>query len=272
MESRLMHLKRWLTSILALPLLLVLIFKGGPTAFLVLIGLVNLIALNEYLRIALYPRTDRAVALLSGLSGTAVLIAAHGGRFGPLAAVVVVNLLISAAMTIRRFARDSGALTAAFRQTTGLIYVSGLLACLILLRNGPDGPAWIFLTLCIAFGGDTGAFYVGRRFGRHKLSAVVSPNKTIEGALGGIGASIVTGALAKGFLLPAVPWGPGMLLMIAAAVVGQIGDLFESAMKRASGIKDSGGVLPGHGGILDRIDALLFAAPVVLGFNILLFG
>ena len=141
-----------------------------------------------------------------------------------------------------------------------------LLSFLILIRAGSSGMIWIFLLLAVIFAGDTSAYYVGSYLGRHKLSPAVSPGKTIEGSIGGLAANLVVGAIGKYFFLPEIPWGLCLLFFIAVGVAGQVGDLFESELKRSSGIKDSGGILPGHGGILDRIDALLFASPVAYIF------
>jgi phosphatidate cytidylyltransferase len=98
------------------------------------------------------------------------------------------------------------------------------------------------------------------------LSPAVSPGKTIEGSIGGLAGNLVVGAIGKYFFLSAMPWGLCLLFFIVVGVAGQVGDLFESELKRSSGIKDSGGILPGHGGVLDRIDALLFASPVAYVF------
>jgi phosphatidate cytidylyltransferase len=121
---------------------------------------------------------------------------------------------------------------------------------------------WILLLLCIVFSGDTAALYVGTLIGRHKLAPAISPGKTVEGAVGGLAVGLLVGLLAKHLLLPALPWGTAVGFCLLVGVAGQVGDLFESALKRSSDVKDSGSILPGHGGVLDRIDALLFAAPV----------
>jgi phosphatidate cytidylyltransferase len=119
-----------------------------------------------------------------------------------------------------------------------------------------------FFLLIFVFGGDTGALYAGTYFGRHKLIPAVSPGKTIEGSIGGFGVGILLGGLCKFFFMPAVSWGTCLLFFICVGFAAPMGDLFESMLKRVGKIKDSGTILPGHGGILDRIDALLFAAPV----------
>jgi phosphatidate cytidylyltransferase len=102
--------------------------------------------------------------------------------------------------------------------------------------------------------------------GRHKLSPAISPGKTVEGAIGGLAANLVVGAIGKTLFLPSLPWSLSILFFLAVGIAGQLGDLFESEMKRSSNIKDSSNILPGHGGILDRIDALLFACPVAYVF------
>jgi len=152
------------------------------------------------------------------------------------------------------------------RQLQGIIYIPVLLSFLILIRGSSSGMIWIFVLLAVIFAGDTGAYYVGSYLGRHKLSPAVSPGKTIEGAIGGLAANLVIGSVGKAFFLSELSWGLSLLFFLAVGIAGQVGDLFESELKRSSGIKDSGGILPGHGGILDRIDALLFASPVAYIF------
>jgi phosphatidate cytidylyltransferase len=156
-------------------------------------------------------------------------------------------------------------------QVQGIIYIPLLLLFLVLIRNGADGMLWLALVLCVIFAGDTSAYYFGTYLGRHKLAPAVSPGKTIEGAVGGLVANIVVGAAFKALFLPDLPWVLSIVFFLVVGITGQAGDLFESALKRTSNIKDSGGLLPGHGGFLDRIDALLFAAPVAYFFKEYLF-
>jgi phosphatidate cytidylyltransferase len=161
------------------------------------------------------------------------------------------------------------------QQIQGIIYVPVLLSFLVFIRYQENGTTWIFSLLCIIFAGDIGAYYVGTYFGRRKLLPRVSPGKTIEGALGGLCANIAVGSLINanlhrlpwGLDMPGWPWGVAVLFFMSAGLLGQFGDLFESQFKRAANIKDSGNILPGHGGLLDRIDALLFAAPVAYIFK-----
>ena len=157
------------------------------------------------------------------------------------------------------------------KQIQGIVYIPLLLSFLVSIRRGPDGMIWIFLLLAVIFAGDISAYYVGSYLGRHKLSPTISPGKTIEGAIGGLAGNILAGSIGKFFFLPSLPWGFAILFFLSVGLAGQVGDLFESEFKRSSQIKDSGGLLPGHGGFLDRIDALLFASPVAYLFKIYIF-
>jgi len=127
------------------------------------------------------------------------------------------------------------------------------------------------LIFCVVAAGDIGAFYVGTCWGKHKLCPLVSPGKTVEGSLGGLASNLAVGYIVAYLLLPSLPPVKAAVFFIALGVAGQIGDLFESMLKRSAGVKDSGNLLPGHGGLLDRIDSLLFAGPVALGMILYVF-
>lgn len=267
-----MHLKRWLTSIIGLPILLFLLFKGGPVALLIVVLAAHVAASIEYAGIAYHPGKDLLYTALTIVLGAALIVAVYREAFHLVFSVVIGNLIIAAGVMVTRYEKQPEAVTRMFRQVAGMVYIPLFLACLVLIRNDPNGASWIFLILCLAFGGDTSAFYVGTYLGRHKLCPAVSPNKTIEGALGGLGGSLLVASVAKAFLIPTLPWLAAIPFFIVAAFAGQLGDLFESAIKRSAGVKDSGGLLPGHGGILDRIDGLLFVAPMTYLFKIYLTG
>jgi len=147
----------------------------------------------------------------------------------------------------------------------GILYIGWLLSHLVALRGLDDGRNWVFFVLFVTWLSDTAAFFVGRRFGRRKLAPLVSPSKTWAGTIGGIGGGIAISTLFVTptiFQLPILPW-QAITLSIATSVLGQVGDLVESLLKRNLGVKDSGTLMPGHGGILDRIDSLLFASVVI---------
>ncbi len=156
-----------------------------------------------------------------------------------------------------------------------LFYVGFTLTTVLALREENNGPSLVAFLLCVVWAGDIAALYVGRAWGRHKMSPALSPNKSWEGALGSVAGSLLaTGAL-LGLATLLEQWNlPGLsyrdeevwywlLLAVLVNLAAQVGDLAESALKRSVGVKDSGSLVPGHGGVLDRIDALLLAAPVL---------
>jgi phosphatidate cytidylyltransferase len=154
----------------------------------------------------------------------------------------------------------------------GLMYLPFLMGHFIWLRYLPEGELWILWLLLVIFAGDTGAFYVGQAVGKRKLSPLVSPGKTWEGAVGGVVLALAVGTLAGQWLLPLANIRSLGLLALVLAVVGLLGDLFESMLKRRAQVKDTSAILPGHGGMLDRLDSLLFAAAVVVYTRLFLFG
>lgn len=145
----------------------------------------------------------------------------------------------------------------------GLLYVPLLITPLALLKRLPHGAEWIIFAFCVTWFADTGAYAAGRSLGKHKLYPKISPGKTIEGAIGGVLAAVGAAALAKYWYLPELTWTHGLLIAIPGSLLGMVGDLVESMIKRGYGVKDSGKAIPGHGGLLDRIDALLFVVPYV---------
>jgi phosphatidate cytidylyltransferase len=263
-----MHLKRWITGLVALPFLIFLVYEGG-FLFTILISLAGLVALWEYYRIVFNSEAKPMLRIILywgyGISFVLIWSTFLAGSDLTLS-VMGLNLLVVALISLFQFKTDRTVLEVIIRQLQGLIYIPVLLSFLILIREGSSGMIWIFLLLAVIFAGDTSAYYVGSYLGRHKLSPAVSPGKTIEGSIGGLAANLAVGAIGKHFFLPAMPWGLCLLFFTVVGIAGQVGDLFESELKRSSGIKESGGILPGHGGILDRIDALLFASPVAYVF------
>lgn len=166
---------------------------------------------------------------------------------------------------------------------SGAAYVGWTLAHFVLLRHIQyplsglgaffrleAGAAWIFVAFAITVASDTAAYFVGKRFGRTRMAPYVSPNKTWEGAVGGTVAAMLAAALAVALLGLPVQWIAGLLLGLVGSAAGQVGDLAESLIKRQIGVKDSGNLIPGHGGLLDRIDSLMFTVPVVYYLALLL--
>jgi phosphatidate cytidylyltransferase len=264
---------RLLTALVAIPLLVALIFWAPGWGWGAVVVVLSALALFEYGGLAFGERL--APRLVGGVLGVAVILAAVSATSpGPrLAAALSATLagslsyVVLARRDLERGLADVGLIV------IGVLYTGLLLPHFYWLRQLPDGAAWVAFVITIAMAGDSGGYFVGHAFGRHKLIPHVSPGKTVEGALGIVVSSLVAAALAKlvleraGVLSPR-GWTEIMSLALVMAVIGQIGDLTESVMKRTFGAKESGALFPGHGGVLDRIDSLLF--PVALVYYYLL--
>jgi phosphatidate cytidylyltransferase len=150
---------------------------------------------------------------------------------------------------------------------TGIVYIFGAWRCAPGLRAA--GPQWLMYALLVSWVGDIGAYYVGRSFGKHRLAERVSPKKSWEGAAASVVTAIAIAGAYLVYFVPDVGIGEAILLTAAANAAGQLGDLCESAMKRGAGVKDSGAILPGHGGFLDLVDSTLFVMPLVYGWTLL---
>jgi len=262
------HLKRWLTALIAIPILIYLIGFGPRWLFYLLLFVASCICLHEFFLLTSpkLPRIPRALAFvlcfffLALFSQGSILLA-----FGILCFTVMICLSFYLFSDPgRRKEGIEGTATVAL----GFLYIGLPLSLLVLADRAPRGNEWIFFLLTVIFLGDTAAFYCGRLLGKHKLYVTVSPGKTWEGAVGGFASSVLGGVFfSQIFSLHDSAWTIAMVSGVLA-IAGQVGDLAESMIKRNYGVKDSGKILPGHGGFLDRVDALLFAIPVFYAFVI----
>lgn len=248
------------------PLMLALLFRGPAWGWLGFIALALLVAVHELYSMT-YPG-DRAAAAVGALLGGATFGSLWLFQQQPLLLLTVVVMLPFASICLALWRLD-GVEKAALRVAIGsfgTLWIGlGLgSAALLRVRGGSDGAAWVVITLGLAWLGDTGGYFAGRAFGKHKLYEAVSPKKTVEGAIGGIASTVLGILLLRSLLLPNLPWLHAVVLAVVGAVSGILGDLGESLLKRSVGVKDSGGIVPGHGGILDRIDAVLITAPITL--------
>ncbi|MBM4287396.1 MAG: hypothetical protein FJ135_04460 [Deltaproteobacteria bacterium] len=257
-----MHLKRWLTGLVALPILLYILLKGSSLSFLLLLALVSAAAHWEFLTICGLGRSRLEKALGIALGLLLVLSFSTTRPYLPMF-FLVFGMLGYFLFYLLKYEEFPQLLPELALSCLGLLYVPFLVGHFFWLWQLPQGKFWLLWLLAVIFAGDTGAFYAGRWFGVKKLYPQVSPGKTVAGAVGGLFASLTVG-LGLGAWLSLNASLPGLFgLALVAAIVGQVGDLFESMLKRRAQVKDASGLLPGHGGFLDRLDSLSFTAAVI---------
>lgn len=261
------HIKRWITALILAPIVIWIIVKGSMLLVAALIAGVSVFSVREYLRIIFGTENGPISNTIKAISYTisiALVAAACLGSWEGLFLILVMNFMALSIFVLSRFASNHTIFDIIAKQVLGIVYIPVSLSLLIFIKALEGGTLWVIWLLIVIFANDTGAFYTGTFFGHKKLSPSISPNKTIEGSIGGAAIGMLAGfvfcQLFFGNLSLSFLAIPGALML---AIAGQIGDLFESAMKRASKIKDSGRMLPGHGGMLDRIDGLLLAIPVL---------
>ncbi|HEY3627320.1 MAG TPA: phosphatidate cytidylyltransferase [Terracidiphilus sp.] len=269
-------MKRVLTAIVLIPLVLVLVFLPAQprwqALFTAFTALVAVLAAWELLGLA-----RQKGAAPPRMAVTIAILALFAATFEwPDQTASILGILVFTLLVVCTFASPTErALPDASVAMFALLYTGFTLISLPALRAQNNGPSLLVFLLCTVWAGDTAALYIGRPFGRHKLAPRLSPQKTWEGSI----ASVIGSLLAAGLLLEAASylarwnsvalsyadevWWYWLILAVIINIAAQVGDLTESAIKRSAGVKDSGTLLPGHGGILDRVDALLLAAPAL---------
>lgn len=248
---------RVLTAAVLIPLVLALVLWAPDIAFAVVVVLLAVLTLSEYLNLAV----KSGLAPLRVFSYVAVVAVAAW----PLAAVTPIALVVLLALALA-MAPGRGLeamLSGAASSVLGVLYIGVPLAMLVQMRMQPRGPYWVIYVLVLTWISDTAAYFTGRALGRHKLAPRISPGKTWEGSIGSAIAAVLFGVFYTQYFAPGFPRLLSIGTALAVNVAGQAGDLAESALKRGARVKDSSTLLPGHGGMLDRIDALLFAAPAL---------
>ena len=252
------------TAVVLLPLVVWLLLVGG-WPFALLLGTAAALCAVELNRLPVPdggPRAPWGGLVASALAAFLIPLAAGGAMLGP--AAILVGLVVVAFVDSLLFERQlPRAPLRVGLAVLGAAYPGLALASLVQLRAASQGLGWIALCLAGTWLNDTGAYFAGRTLGRRKLYPRISPSKTWEGAVGGFVASIAGALVVRAFLLPGVPWAAAAAIGAGCGILGPLGDLSESMLKRAFDKKDSSHILPGHGGLLDRIDALLFNAPFV---------
>lgn len=262
---------RLTTAALVTPLVLLVLFFGPELAWFSLV-LVCLAGLGAELYRLSHPGDRLAQVVLVGLT-VAVSCALYFDRAGRLVTATLLSLPVAAMLlTLWRFGELPSAGFRMAMAVMGPLYLGGLLTTLALLRRdlGELGKWYVLMALSFAWFGDAGAYFAGKRFGRRKLYPAISPAKTVEGLYGAVVGAIAGAFWAHFIHLPSIPLLDAILLAMACGVLGQLGDLGESLLKRACGAKDSGWIVPGHGGLLDRVDALLVVGGIVYLYVLLL--
>ena len=249
-------MKRHLTAAVLAPGVLYVVLWGHLWLFFGVVALVAALCYREYCDVAAGygANVPRLFGLVAGLS---VLAINEAGLL-----LTVISLLALCLSLRANDLRD--ALPQAAFLLLGVVYIFGTWKCAILLRN--SSPYWLLYALALNWIGDAFAYYVGRWIGRHKLAPRISPAKSWEGAAASMVFSLLFGVFYLHHFFPSIPISVGVALTVGVNIAGQIGDLTESALKRGAGIKDSGSLLPGHGGFLDRVDGTLFSLPAVYLF------
>jgi phosphatidate cytidylyltransferase len=252
-----MHLKRLVIAGILLPLLYGYVMYLPPEYFLFLIMFFTVVGLAEFYALCKL----KGVLLYAGLLwGASLLVSFY---FAP--GLFLQGLLLAAltTMALRLFLkRDaSGSLSAASTAVFGLVYVPGLMTFQLSLDKA--GPAWIILLYASVWAADSAAFYVGKGIGKRKLYPEISPNKTVAGAAGSLLGGIIGTVVIKVTLLGQISILQSAIIGLAVGLSTMIGDLAESMFKRDAGVKDSSHLIPGHGGVLDKLDGVTFAGPVL---------
>jgi phosphatidate cytidylyltransferase len=258
-----MHAKRWLTAIVAVPILIYLIGPGPGFLFHAVLCATALAALNEFHRMIL-PAPAFWVRVVSMVLTAALFLCLSLRSILLVPGIIALFAFVPLSHSVFRDMPPAEQHTSkAACALLGPVYICIPLTLLVLIDFRPLGHMWIFYLLVVIIATDTGAFYAGRTWGKHKLHEQVSPKKTWEGTVGGFFTGTAAGVLFFAYTGIHPVNATAFIVTAIMGTAGQLGDLIESMLKRNHGVKDSGKLLPGHGGILDRIDSLLGAAPVL---------
>ncbi len=247
------------TAIVVLPATIAIVLFASATFFTGFIAILTAWGLYEIVAMTKANAAETVfVAIVGGVPAIMLLLNSHIAILAPLVLATILAMLVVVAYVAREGAQ--GVPHGQWFVTLGAFWVGVLFPYFALLRNSRGGIPIIILMLLLVVASDSGAYFAGRSLGRSKLLPRVSPNKTVEGAIGGLGACIIAAIILRPLLTPRWTIGAAIMLAIAVGVLAQLGDLAGSAYKRVAGVKDSGWLFPGHGGLLDRTCSLVFAA------------
>jgi phosphatidate cytidylyltransferase len=272
---------RLLSAIVSLPILFGVLWWGEPIWFVLIAAIAILLGLYEYqalTRPAGLPRAETSSQILSRvlslIAASAVLAAFYFERLDRIVIILATYVIIEMLLQLyTNLDRDdlSHVLHRAAVNVFGVLYIAvlgGHIVALRMIERGRLAPQLLTLFFMIIFAGDTGAYYTGRTLGRHKLAPEISPGKTVEGAIGGLISNVIAAVIAHYTFFPELRLGYATGLALGMGLLAIAGDLCESMLKRGAKAKDAGKIIPGHGGLLDRLDSMLFNAPLLYYFYV----
>lgn len=265
------NLQRWVTGIILAAILLAVIILGPVKLLTAVIILFVAGGVWEYNGIV-FGKGFVKEKVESIIFAILIPVAMYLGNHQILTALIALMVVVVFIVFLWRVREDTFDVNSVAKVIFGIVYIPLLTSHFILLRKLDSGIYWIILVLVIAIIGDTVALYVGKTLGKRKLLPLVSPGKTVEGTIGLIVGATVAASLYGYFLMPAISLIHFIILGFTGSIIGQLGDLCESAIKRNYGRKDASSLLPGHGGLMDRMDSLMFVAPFVYYYRILVIG
>jgi len=254
--------KRLLTAAVAIPLVLAIIAYGGSLGIFLLVLVVVGLSLYEYFSF-IYPQKINIQIIAHTILGLLLPVAFYFGYPDLVVPAIAFIIIFATAFALFRVTDPQRKAENLFIRLFGIFYVAFLLSYLIVLRKLPHGAEWVVVAIAINFGTDAGAYFAGRLFGKHPLYPVISPKKTVEGAIGGVVFCVLLLIGVKYVFFTIMTWPDVLILGMVASILAVLGDMAESLIKRGFKVKDAGGLLPGHGGFLDRIDSFVFSAPFI---------
>ena len=259
-------MKRIISGLVLIPTVLGVVQYGSPLLFLALVTAAVLVGWYEYVRLV----SHVGIKINPIVGGILCLLLVFCFYRNDFYLVWLATCLMSLFIT---WYASGSALEDSLNQVAysflGVVYVSGLMSYFILLRGMEHGNHILFYLFMVIWSGDIAAYYVGKTIGKTRLAPKISPGKTREGAGAGLVGSVLGGAVAHALFFESLPLNHCLIMAFLCGTMGQIGDLAESLFKRRAGVKDSGSLIPGHGGVLDRLDSLMFAGPAFYVYHTL---
>jgi len=252
-----------------IPPIVFLIVAGPPAVLHLMVLLSTFLGLREYYTLVLpsCKRIERVVGIGLGLILSALISFGNVKEISPFLGIILLTLAVLFMATSQDLSSTVSEMGIAL---FGILFIGFLLGYVSLIRNMTNGRAWALFLVTTVWAGDICALFTGSFLGRHKLYPKISPKKTFEGLGGAIAGSILVALAFSWLFIPELKKGPCVLLAIGLGIFGQLGDFTESMLKRSAHVKDSGSLIPGHGGMLDRLDSFLFSAPF-LHYSLLYF-